>query len=457
MLTTLALLTACTLGSYGTPAADLADVLPEAELNEEGDVTVDSIELSAALSEHMGTVIHVTWDHAFAEVTYESGGDLRRTAGSKASDGGYEAWLIGPAERTDVTLWLEGSVDGVPFSSETVTQRTGTIGVEVPVQTAWTGTASKLEDGLILLSWLGDEPSGVALVDRAGRTVWAAETQDRDASLVSAAWTAEGLWTLEEDRNARTGQVVLYNLDGSVAQVIEANDAHHDLTPLPNGGVAWLESDARNTTRWGKVYGDRIVIAEAHREPVEVFSTWDLYGDASPSETWDGNWYDDGKDWTHANGLTYSEERDSFLLSLAGQSTVMELDAADFNVRWEIEGQQLSQRDARFVLQHSPTWTSDDTVVIFVNVGVSVDASWAAEFDVSSNKPTEIWHSGRTGEITTHALGRAARLNGGNTLVNYGVAGVLQEVDDRGDEEWELSLSGDTVLGQSDLVDLYED
>jgi hypothetical protein len=327
----------------------------------------------------------------------------------------------------------------------------------VPIKTAWTADSPVLADGLMLISWFGDEPSGVALVDRAGRTVWAAGPQNSDANLVSAAWTQDGLWTLQETRSTRDSKVVLYALDGSVAQVIETNDAHHDLTPLPDGGVAWLEPDSRDTDSYGRVYGDRIMVAERDQEPVEVFDTWDLYGEATESETWGSNWYKDGFDWTHANGLSYSESRDSFLLSLAGTSTVMELDGQTFDVAWEIPGQELREREARFLLQHSPNWTPDGNVVLFVNRGVTIEASWAAEFDISGAEPDEVWNSGRDGDLMTHALGRAARLPGGNTLVNYGMEGVLQEIDDSGDTHWELGLMDDTVLGQSDLVDLYED
>jgi hypothetical protein len=217
---------------------------------------------------------------------------------------GYEAWLIGPPELTDVTLWLEGSVEGVLVCSETVALQTGSVDLAVPIKTAWTADNPVLADGLMLISWFGNRLSGV---------------------------------------------------------------------------------------------------------------------------------------------------------SLAGTGTVMALDGQTSDLVWEIKGQELSQRDARFLLQHSPNWPPDGNVVLFVNAGVTIQASWAAEFDVSGAEPYEVWNSGRDGDLTTHALGHAAHLPGGKTLVNYGMEGMLQEIDDGGDAHWELRLTGDTVLEQSSLVDLYED
>jgi hypothetical protein len=298
----------------------------------------------------------------------------------------------------------------------------------------------------------------VALVDREGQPVWASAGQDPESSLVSAAWTEEGMWTLQEARNdSKTTQVVLQSLDGGVLEVYEAADAHHHLTPMPNGGVAWLEADARDIYPYGLVYGDRVVVAAPGESPVEAFNTWDLLGEPSESETWASNWYLDGFDWTHANGITYNEVKNSFLLSLAGQSMVLALDADDATILWTIEGQSLSPAEAGFVLQHSPTWTADDTVMLFVNEGVSSIGSYAAEFQVGGSNATEIWNSGRDTLMATHALGRASRLPGGNTLINYGLSGLLQEVDEDGGSLWQLELTGDWILGQSDLVNLYEE
>ena len=461
MLTTLAFLAACTMGEFGTPnaGADLDAVLPEAELNTDGDVTADSFELDLSLSEHMETVVHVTWDLALADVVYRYEGVTRRTEGSR-TDNGFEAYLVGTPEDTKLSIWLEGSVDEVPFSSETVNIRTGQLSVNVPLQSsASTSTNGVLADGLLLISWFGEDYGGVALVDRSGNPVWVIDNAEAQVSVVSAAWTHEGLWVLQETGDSRTNnRVVRFGLDGQVDQVIDAPDAHHDLSPLPDGGIAWLEADAQNTSRYGKVYGDRIMVATSNENPTIVCSTWDLLDSPNgTSETWNGNWYTDGYDWTHANGLTYSVTRDSFLLSLAGQSMVMEIDAQDGEALWTLEGQTLTPEETGFMMQHSPTWTEDDTLVLFVNRGLSGAGSWAAEFEIGPHRATEVWNSGRDPDVSTHALGRAVRLPDGNTLVNYGLMGLLHEVDDDGDTLWELALKGDWILGQSDLVSLYED
>jgi hypothetical protein len=89
-LMVLALLTGCTASDPETPEADPSDVFPEAELTEDGAVTAANIALKAELSSHMGTVVHVTWEHAWADVVYDSDGDQRRTAGVETAEG-YEA------------------------------------------------------------------------------------------------------------------------------------------------------------------------------------------------------------------------------------------------------------------------------------------------------------------------------------------------------------------------------
>jgi len=452
MLLLLSLLPAC--GTDGVPA-DSATT-GNFTLNDAGEVTAASLGLETALSDHMATVIHVTWSQLEADVVYESLG-IRRQPPGTATESGYEAWLIGTPEQTLTTVHLAAQVDGSEVVSEALEITTGDLGIEVPLDSVWANPTATLTPGLMLVSWLGGLPSGLALLDREGRPVWAITPQSEESSVMSAAWSADGLWTLEEHRDSQTAGLVRYELDGSVAEEFRADNAHHDLTLGPDGAVAWIETDARDTTTWGKVYGDRIVSRSADGAQTELVNTWDLLGDPTPSNTWDNNWYPDGLDWSHANGLSYSPSRDSYLLSLGGQALVMELDAPDMAVAWQIAGQELADTQARFELQHSPSWTPDDTVVFFVNFNGADRSSWAAEFDIVADPPKEIWNSGHGGDLATQALGRVARLEDGHTLVNYGIAGVLQEVNTDGESLWELSLTVDAVLGQMQLITLYDD
>jgi hypothetical protein len=116
MLTTLALLAGCTLGNFGQPA-DLAEAFPEATFDEDGLVVADSIDLVAQASPRMATVVVVSWDYQPADVVYVTNGVTRRTTATAAGSA-YEAKLIGATEDSELTLWLEGTVDGFDFQSE---------------------------------------------------------------------------------------------------------------------------------------------------------------------------------------------------------------------------------------------------------------------------------------------------------------------------------------------------
>ena len=66
---------------------------------------------------------------------------------------------------------------------------------------------------------------------------------------------------------------------------------------------------------------------------------------------------------------------------------------------------------------------------------------------------TKVWEYGEGEEINGNFLGQAMRLENGNTLVNFGGAGMLREVTPDGEVVWEVSNELGYVMGNGEMID----
>jgi hypothetical protein len=168
---------------------------------------------------------------------------------------------------------------------------------------------------------------------------------------------------------------------------------------------------------------------------------------------WGTPYYNDGEDWTHANGLYARASDGSLLLSLAGLNMVAEVDGDTGEINWTVLGSQVTPSDAAFALQHSPSWTPDGTLLIFANESHQREFSWVGEYTFHGEDGLqEIWSAGLDEELHTAALGHAARHADGNTLVAYGTIGVVREFSPSGSVLREISYDASVNLTELDVA-----
>ena len=154
-------------------------------------------------------------------------------------------------------------------------------------------------------------------------------------------------------------------------------------------------------------------------------------------------------DWTHGNALKYNNADDTWLLSLAHTQNVLIIDRATGapTATWGVDGVPATPP---LDLQHDPTLL-DDTHLLMFMTDPDTSLSGAIEYEIGADQLTEVWRRGF--EAHSDFLGQATRLENGNTLVNYGEQGVIEEVTPDGGVAWHGSTNGASPTGQFRLVD----
>jgi len=231
---------------------------------------------------------------------------------------------------------------------------------------------------------------------------------------------------------------------------------HHAFAIKPDGTVAVPSVDVRpwtnpETNETMDLVGDRILEIAPDGTEREVFSIWD-HEEPYIHEYWSSRFYGDlGKDWSHANALHYSAERDSYLISFGNISLVYEVDAQTGEPLMRISPDMVVD-SAPFHFQHDTTWTEDGTLMM-ISYPRRMEAI-AVEYrvDAEAGRLETVWEYNR-GTGGTFLMGQARRLSNGNTWVNYAAMGEMREVTPDGEIVWQINTSLGTWFGNVTLTD----
>lgn len=279
------------------------------------------------------------------------------------------------------------------------------------------------------------------VLDPQGRTRWH-HLDHAERGMLDVARDAEGIHynTLDPRLVEDLGAVVSVSESGELLEERAAAGMHHTFTMLPEGGFAYLSTDVRSWTdphrgETESVVGDAIweVLSDGSRR--QVFSLWD-HLTPRVHEHWDDLFYVQGRDWSHGNAITYDAGRDSYLVSFGNLDLLMEIDrwsgAPVLSIspeRWDITGHV-------YDFPHAPSWQGADRLLLF---SYAEGASGAVEYVVDAARQTlsTSWSHTRSDDVLP-MLGSAQRLESGNTLINYGASGLVEEVTPSGDSVWLL-------------------
>lgn len=306
-----------------------------------------------------------------------------------------------------------------------------------------------VEAGLILGTSFDGSSSSVFLVDREGRARW---LRHLPTGFVTANAITNGRHLLYDDMlgSGGYGHIRQLSLEGVDDEPIEVHALHHSFTQTPDGSLAWLEVDIRDTWQWGPVVGDRIVERGPDGTERVVTSLWD-HLPVTTHGFFDETYYPQGKDWTHCNGITYDTHSDRYVVTSRNLGAVLEIDRHTGDMVRYLDASNLAGQT--LYAPHAARWTPQGTLLL-VSSAPDDTATWASELAVHHDGSLqEIWSHGRDDDLFAHAKGEARRLDGGNTLVNWGSAGMIREIAPDGTVVWEARVVGDDFLGTTTLVD----
>lgn len=367
-------------------------------------------------------------------------------------------------------------VDGERVVSEDHTIETCPPHEDLPELTVRTYDPTATDLGWVVTSNLA-ESSFAIVYNRDGDYVWWQRGGER--MIISRARLARNgtdiLYIVaNQNHSIDAGEIVRASLDGKTETRTRTVMSHHDFIELPSGNYVHLMADVRDTeiddlvpATVSSVVGDTLVEVEPDGTIVRnIFSVWDHFspiGYVDPKT--DRHFYPQGLDWTHCNGMIYSEEEDALFLSCKHISTVLKIDFQTGEPIWRLGG-DFSDFDLTsgegFLGQHAIARTPTG-LTLFNNRADYRDESgdlWseAVEFEIDEDAMTyrRTWSYDADKSLYTFLMGGSVHTPNGNMHTSWGIRGVVQELlPEDNTIVWDIATEVGNGLGYTSWIQAF--
>jgi len=321
-----------------------------------------------------------------------------------------------------------------------------------PPITVERGDDSRTQPGLTLLNileWGDASPRRfmVAAIDHSGEIVWYHQI-DRLA-LGLGIDDQRRIYTTDTTQNIV--RIDPYGQAKTVWPVDELgiSSAHHEIRPMDDGGMAVLTTELETISGW---WMEPMVYPTSFNVVGDVFTLFDADG----HQTWSWSMMDhidplehhtadmhmnfwnmppyvdvaDPKDWSHANTLL--PRGDNWVTSLRNLDWIMEINPNTDEIEWILGPNgdfTLADGGRWFSRQHRPSFTSDDTILVYDNGLDRADAAEEEEaftrvveyqLDFDTMTATELWSWNGGDRYVVPIAGGVTQLDNGNYLINDG-------------------------------------
>ncbi len=214
----------------------------------------------------------------------------------------------------------------------------------------WEPEASCFDGGYVLMSYIGAaDATGVTIIDREGRYVWAVENDIEDTNIGRPRPGRDGrsiLWnTADTDRVDDLGYIVRRSLDGRERTQTRALQAHHDFLEMPDGELLWNGYELDETV----IIDDQPIAADTVKRGPEGAATiddtevlwtqfdttdWPVDLTCAAPEFLGNGFCEAG----HGNSLVHLPEDDSLLLLLRRVDALVKM-SAEGETEWILGGE----------------------------------------------------------------------------------------------------------------------
>lgn len=397
------------------------------------------------------TVIQVSWSTQLPSMGYVEYGltpAMEYSTPMQADANFHTTRLLGLAANSTyyyrIVTW-QGNDAG---ASEVSTLQTGAFPVTLPTfQVEGKGVDRSVVVPLV-------NTSTVVILNPAGTVVWA--YQDTSGLQVTRARLSLDKLSVLYNTVGPAGTptpnaaVVRVSLDGTAPAAVTVPDMGADFVELPDGAIAVLAPDVRDMGGT-PVRGDKIVEVRGG-VATDVWSTWDCFDPALvPGDNI-------AEAWTGANALDYDDDNDVYYVGLQSFSSIVKVNRAARMCEWVLgtSGATLTADGTPFVHQHQFE-VNGSTVVVLDNEGAGANASRVLKYSISPTDGTATQSAvyAPATPLSAGTFGEAS-LVPGFTFVNWGAAGVLEQIDSMSMSQWRLTAVG-TVFGYHDVpTSLYD-
>ncbi len=430
MLPTPLLLLACTATPGGHSDAEGAELLLEIEVTKGNDTPVRRVHWSTS-EETTGAV-----QFGVGELAWQVMDDALGTE--------HDVLVAGMPAGED---WLLHAVSEGPsgrWASEVVSIPADYAPPELPVP-ALTVAPSSAVSGFLLTPVRGTTGAFLIAYDTEARPVWwSPEFSPRGFRGRYSPSRGEMAWL--EGVSGGSEQFVVATLDGDTRTVPAPNSSHQDFVRLADGSFLVFVMDPR-TLEGTEVQGESLQSVAEDGSTRTVWTSWDRW-------TWDGT----GKvtdtgllEWPHGNGLFVNAEETMAAVSLFFPGSIVEIRLADGYEEAVIGGSRSDWTISgdTFQSQHSPYLSADGNTLWLMDNGLASNQvpaeARAYALDRSTRTATASWVFDDGGAHTTVLLGDVIPRENGATLVNWGTAGVTQQLDAEGVIEWQFDFPLGTI------------
>jgi len=347
-------------------------------------------------------------------------------------------------------------------------------------QSVWQPEKSCMDGGYVMFSWLGQNASGIGILDREGKYVWGLKNEVEETLISRARLGRDGssIWfaDADADRCEDLATVRTISMDGETVTTTSTEQGHHDFIELPDGRIAWLGFEFNDVDLVDddpdagvvSVATDTIVV-----DGQTLFSFYDTFGpdiyDVSQRVNTDTEFLRCIADYeySHANSLVYHQADGAFLMSFRWLDTMVKVDAASGDLLWtwgnlpgtpgDFTPAAPTVEEDRFVHSHfSEAW--DDKVLIFDNHDPGPSILKEFSLDEGAGTFSLDW-SFETERLET-ILGDVRRMpveGCDNVLISYSQQARIVEMTREGEIVWEVAgVQGGVTSRVQFIPDLYD-
>ncbi len=494
-ISTLAITAALVLGACsgdkdkdGTPTDPTGDTGTTATTGVVSDFVVEQGEIAGVMIATMTTA-----EVSDVRLVYGLSGEALTIEHPTTSNGTEHRFVVlGVKTGREYDFQAIVTVDDEEATSEPVTARVASADPSIPVFTLynWEPGISCMDGGYILLSYLGNNNSGVAILDRDADIVWAVPFKQTNVQLSRVRPALDGTsliyTTADGNRQDQIGEHVKQPMDGSTPDVLSTPRSHHDFVELPDGTIGWLdypEFDAYSNCTSGTslpdpsqdVALDRIFESPFGGSQVEIYDMWTDYPRTLDCSIDDEEFLKNQNafDLVHSNSIAYRASDDAYFHMSRWQDGFHKVDRATGSFVWQLGGEHndftpAAGQDAAELFNHShmsEIW--DDGLLIFnnndfgPNYPASKGPSKIQEYHLDETAMTwEVTWSWESDKGFESLLGDARRMpvaGCDNLLISLSQSGIIRELTRDGQFPWAIGAPLGNVTSRVHFIpDIYD-